>query len=76
MRAVAHTDAEGTATGNGDTLIRTARFTEIATPVIVFSDHGLLGRYKLPDGRKVTVSLRSSTVIRSTTGTPRHSAPR
>jgi hypothetical protein len=54
-RAVAHSVAEGTATGNGHTLIRTARFTEIASPIIVFTDHGLLGRYSLPDGGTVTV---------------------
>ena len=54
-RAVAHSVAEGTATGNGHTLIRTARFTEVASPIIVFTDHGLLGRYKLPDGGTVTV---------------------
>ena len=54
-RAVAHIVAEGTATGNGHTLIRTARFTETASPIIVFTDHGLLGRYSLPDGGTVTV---------------------
>jgi hypothetical protein len=54
-RAVAHTDAEGTATGNGHTLIRTAHFTETASPIVVFTDHGLLGRYSLPDGGTVTV---------------------
>jgi hypothetical protein len=54
-RAVAHSIAEGTATGNGHTLIRTARFTETASPIIVFTDHGLLGRYSLPDGGTVTV---------------------
>jgi len=26
----------------------TARFTETASPIIVFTDHGLLGRYSLP----------------------------
>jgi hypothetical protein len=54
-RAVAHTMAVGTATGNGHTLIRTARFAETASPEIVFTDHGLLGRYSLPDGGTVTV---------------------
>jgi hypothetical protein len=54
-RAVAHSIAEGTATGDGHTLIRTARFTETASPIIVFTDHGLLGRYSLPDGGTVTV---------------------
>jgi hypothetical protein len=54
-RAVAHSIAVGTATGNGHTLIRTARFTETASPEIVFTDHGLLGRYSLPDGGTVTV---------------------
>ena len=54
-RAVAHTVALGTATGNGHTLIRIARFTETASPEIVFTDHGLLGRYSLPDGGAVTV---------------------
>jgi hypothetical protein len=54
-RAVAHSVAEGTATGNGHTLIRTARFTETASPEIVFTDHGLLGRYSLPDGGTLTV---------------------
>ena len=54
-RAVAHTDAEGTATGNGHTLIRMAHFTETASPIIVFTDHGLLGKYSLPDGGTVTV---------------------
>jgi hypothetical protein len=54
-RAVAHTVAVGTATGNGHTLIRTARFTETASPEIVFTDHGLLGRYSLPGGGTVTV---------------------
>jgi hypothetical protein len=54
-RAVAHSVATGTATGNGHTLIRTARFTETASPIIVFTDHGLLGRYSLPDGGTVTV---------------------
>jgi hypothetical protein len=54
-RAVAHLVAEGNATGNGHTLIRTAHFTETASPIIVFTDHGLLGRYSLPDGGTVTV---------------------
>lgn len=39
----------------GHTLNRTARFTETASPEIVFTDHGLLGRYSLPDGGTVTV---------------------
>jgi hypothetical protein len=54
-RAVAHMVAEGAATGNGHTLVRVARFTETASPEIVFTDHGLLGRYSLPDGGTVTV---------------------
>jgi len=54
-RAVAHMVAEGTATGNGHTLRRVARFTETASPEIVFTDHGLLGRYSLPGGGTVTV---------------------
>jgi hypothetical protein len=54
-RAVAHLVAEGTATGNGNTLRRVAHFTETASPQIVFTDHGLLGRYTLPGGRTVTV---------------------
>jgi hypothetical protein len=54
-RAVAHMVAEGAATGNGNTLVRVARFTETASPEIVFTDHGLLGRYYLPNGRTVTV---------------------
>ena len=54
-RAVAHMVAEGAATGNGHTLNRIAHFTETASPEIVFTDHGLLGRYSLPDGGTVTV---------------------
>jgi hypothetical protein len=40
---------------DGSGLIRTARFTETASPIIVFTDHGLLGRYSLPGGGTVTV---------------------
>jgi hypothetical protein len=54
-RAVAHLVAVGTATGNGHTLVRTARFTETASPQIVFTDHGLLARYKLPGGKTITM---------------------
>lgn len=54
-RAVAHMVALGTAKGNGHTLIRTARFTETASPEIVFTDHGLRARYKLPGGGTVTM---------------------
>lgn len=45
----------GTVTGNGHTLVRTARFTETASPEIVFTDHGLLARYSLPGGRTITM---------------------
>jgi hypothetical protein len=54
-RAVAHMVGVGTATGNGHTLVRTSHFTETASPEIVFTDHGLLARYHLPDGRTITV---------------------
>lgn len=54
-RAVAHLFSVGTATGNGHTLVRTARFTETASPIIVFTDHGLLARYSLPGGRTITM---------------------
>lgn len=54
-RAVAHMSSVGTATGNGHTLIRTAKFTETASPEIVFTDHGLLARYKLPGGKTITM---------------------
>jgi hypothetical protein len=54
-RAVAHIASVGTATGNGHTLVRTARFTETASPEIVFTDHGLLARYSLPGGRTITM---------------------
>src|SRR6266508_3928857 len=54
-RAVVHLLAVGTATGNGHTLIRTARFTETASPPYVLTDHGLLARYSLPGGRTITV---------------------
>jgi hypothetical protein len=54
-RAVAHMSSVGTATGNGHTLIRTAKFTETASPEIVFTDHGLLARYKLPRERRSRV---------------------
>jgi hypothetical protein len=54
-RAVAHTVSLGTATGNGHTLVRTGRFTETASPIIVFTDHGLLARYSLPAGGTITV---------------------
>jgi len=54
-RAVAHMSSVGTATGNGHTLIRTAKFTETASPEIVFTDHGLLARYKLPNGKTITM---------------------
>ena len=54
-RAVAHIVAEGAATGNGQTLVRVAHFRETASPEIVFTDHGLLGRYYLPSGGTVTV---------------------
>ena len=45
----------GVASGNGHTLIRTARFTETASPEIVFTDHGLLAKYSLPQGRTITM---------------------
>jgi hypothetical protein len=54
-RAVAHMVGEGTATGNGHTLIRLSHFTEIASPEIVFTDHGLIARYRFEGGRTVTV---------------------
>jgi hypothetical protein len=54
-RAVAHMVSAGTATGNGHTLVRTARFTETASPEIVFTDHGLFARYSLPGGRTITM---------------------
>jgi hypothetical protein len=54
-RAVAHIVEVGTATGNGHTLVRTSRFTETASPIIVFTDHGLLARYSLPGGKTITV---------------------
>ena len=54
-RAVAHMVGVGTATGNGHTLVRTSHFTETASPEIVFTDHGLLARYHLPDGRTITI---------------------
>jgi hypothetical protein len=54
LRAVAHILAFGTATGNGHTLIRTARFTETASPPFVLTDHGLLARYSLPGGETIT----------------------
>ena len=54
-RAVAHTVGEGTATGNGHTLSRLSHFTETASPEIVFTDHGLFARYRLPGGRTITV---------------------
>ena len=56
-RAVAHMVSLGSATNltNGHTLVRVARFTETASPVIVFTDHGLLARYSLPGGHTVTV---------------------
>jgi len=54
-RAVAHMASVGIASGNGHTLVRTARFTETASPEIVFTDHGLLAKYKLPGGRTVTM---------------------
>jgi hypothetical protein len=85
-RAVAHTVGEGTATGNGHTLSRLSHFTETASPEIVFTDHGLFARYRLPGGRTVTSpvisetrssrrSRRSSMGTRSTPRTPQHSAP-
>lgn len=54
-RAVAHMVSTGIATGNGHTLIRTARFTETASPQIVFTDHGLFAKYSLPGGRTVAM---------------------
>jgi hypothetical protein len=55
-RTDGHIVATGTATNlsNGKTLTRIARFTEIASGPIVFTDHGVT-RYTLPDGRTVTV---------------------
>ena len=55
-RTDAHIVAVGTATNlsNGKTLERIARFTEIASGPIVFTNHGVT-RYTLPDGRTVTV---------------------
>lgn len=54
-RAVAHMVSVGTATGDGHTLVRTARFTETASPEFVLTDHGLLARYSLPGSRTVTM---------------------
>ena len=54
-RALAHMTSVGIATGNGHTLVRTARFTETASPEIVFTDHGLLARYSMPGGRTITM---------------------
>jgi hypothetical protein len=54
-RAVAHIVAVGTATGNGHTLVRIARFTETASPPFVLTDHGLLAKYSLPGGRTITM---------------------
>ena len=53
-RTDAHMLEVGTATANGKTLVRIARFTEIASGPIVFTDHGVT-RYSLPDGGTVTV---------------------
>ena len=55
-RTDAHLVEIGTATNlaNGKTLTRTARYTEIASGPIVFTDHGVT-RYSLPDGGTVTV---------------------
>jgi hypothetical protein len=55
-RTDGHIVATGTATNlsNGKTLDRIARFTEIASGPIVFTDHGVT-RYTLPDGRTITV---------------------
>jgi hypothetical protein len=44
----------GTASANGKTLVRIARYTEIASGPIVFTDHGVT-KYSLPDGGTVTV---------------------
>jgi hypothetical protein len=54
-RAVAHIVAVGTATGNGHTLTRIARFTETASPPFVLTDHGLIARYRMPGGGTITV---------------------
>jgi hypothetical protein len=54
-RTVAHMVETGEAlAANGKTLVRVARYTEWATAPIVFTDHGLKGQYKLPDGGVVT----------------------
>jgi hypothetical protein len=55
-RTDAHIVAAGVATNlaNGKALERIARFTEIASGPIVFTDHGVT-RYTLPDGRTITV---------------------
>jgi hypothetical protein len=54
-RAVAHMIETGTALAStGKTLVRVARYTETASPPIVFTDHGLKGQYKLPGGGVVT----------------------
>jgi len=53
-RTVAHMLETGFATANGNTLVRVARYTETASSPIVFTDHGLKGQYKLPDGGVVT----------------------
>jgi hypothetical protein len=55
-RTDGHIVATGTATNvaNGRVLDRMARFTEIASGPIVFTDHGVT-RYTLPDGRTITV---------------------
>ena len=55
-RTDGHIVAIGTATNlaNGKTLTRIARFTEIASGPIVFTDHGVT-RYTLPGGRTITV---------------------
>jgi len=55
-RTDSHIVARGVATNlaNGKTLDRIARFTEIASGPIVFTDHGVT-RYTLPGGRTITV---------------------
>jgi len=53
-RTVAHMTEIGTATANGNTLVRIAHYTETASPIIVFTDHGLKGLYFLPGGAVVT----------------------
>jgi hypothetical protein len=53
-RTVAHITEIGTATANGNTLVRIAHYTETASPIIVFTDHGLKGLYFLPGGGVVT----------------------